>query len=40
MRRIGTSLRYIIDINGPDLWGVGGISSALASLVLLDELGR
>ena len=39
MRRISTSFRYVIDIAGQDLisLGKGGISSVLASSVLLDE---
>ena len=44
MGRIRTSPRYVIDITGPDPLSLGelgmGISSALASSVLLDVLGR
>ena len=43
MGRISTSSRYIIDITGPDMlsfWDLRRISSALASLVLLDMLGQ
>ena len=43
MGRISASPRYGIDITGPDplsLGELGGISSALASSVLLNVLGR
>ena len=43
MGRIITSSRYVIDIIGTDLLSLGelgGISSSLASSVLLDVLGR
>ena len=42
MGRISTSPRYVTDINRPNLLSLGefgGITSALASLVLLDVLG-
>ena len=41
MGRISTSSRYVIDIIGTEPLSLGGgISSALASSVLLDVLGR
>ena len=44
MGRIGTSSRYVIDIVGTDSLYLGkfggGVSSTLASSVLLDVLGR
>ena len=43
MGRISTSSRYVIDMIGKDplyLGELGGISSALASSVLLGVLGR
>ena len=43
MGRVSTSCKYVIDIIGMDLLSLGelgGIFRALASLVLLDVLGR
>ena len=42
MGRISKCCRYVIDVTGLDSLSLGelGVSSALASLVLLDVLGR